>query len=285
MSYRWWAIEVPDGRLPEELTAALSRLLARAGDAQVAVREPEVWTRSSSWSASEYYDGRLLGADAATSLIGKMLASAEFWCRLVTDRVEVHVVEKAVYVGTAEPDMSELLPVPAERVDSSPYAIDRVHFPYYPPADEKFWSDTRRDLGRGAGEILILQQWAAGAGGERWYRVASADDLEAVRRNVIPRALFAAFRHPRMVRRTGPSAPPISHLLGEEPLLANLRVFHDLNVSPLRAKTVVNDQELARIWSSLGERDSVFLWNPDADVSYAAQADPDGRVRAAASFE
>jgi hypothetical protein len=285
MGYRWWAVDATGGRLPEELTIVLNRLFARAGDSRVAVREPEVWSGTSNWPASEYFDGRLLTGAAAISLISKMLASAEFWCRLVTDLVEVHVVEETVYVGTVGPDLDALIPLRAERVDSSPYAIDRAHFPYYPPADEMFWADQRRDIESRAGEMLILQQWAAGAGGERWYRAASADDLEVVRRSVIPRALYAAFRHPRMVGRAGPSARPISHLLGEEPLLANLRIFHEMDVSPLRVKTVANDQELARIWSSLGEWDSVFLWNSDADVSYAAQPDPDGRVRAAASFE
>jgi hypothetical protein len=69
-----------------------------------------------------------------------MLASPEFWCRLVTDLAEVHLVEDAVYVGTVGPGLDELVPVGAEAVESSPYAIDRLHFPYYPPADEQFGS-------------------------------------------------------------------------------------------------------------------------------------------------
>jgi hypothetical protein len=134
----------------------------------------------------------------------------------------------------------------------------------------------------GAGGMVILQQWAAGFGGERWSYVASLDDLEAVQRAVVPRALYAVFRDPRLFRRAGQS---MSALLRQEPLLANVRVFHDLDVLPLSVEHVASDQELAQIWESLGSRGSVFLWDDDTVVSYAAQPDVDGRVRVASSFQ
>src|SRR5262245_25860278 len=137
-------IHTPGGRLTDELTSVLERLFALATDSRVAVREPEVWSGASRWPASEYHDGRLITAAAATSLINKMLASAAFWCRLVTDCAEVHVAEEAVYVGTVGPELDELISVAAEPVDSSPYAIDRMHFSYYPPADQGFWYGMRR---------------------------------------------------------------------------------------------------------------------------------------------
>lgn len=285
LAYRWWIIHAPGGRLPDELATVLQRLFALATDSRVAVREPEVWSRASRWPASEYHDGRLLAAAAAISLIRKMLASAEFWCRLVTDLVEVHVAEEAVYVGTVVPELDDLTSVVAAPVDSSPYAIDRVNFPYYQPADDRFWCDMRKGVDSGAGEMLILQQWAAGPAGECWYHAASVGDLEAVQRNVISRALYAVFRRPRIIRRMERSEQPISAVIGEERLLANVRFFHDLNAFPLCVERVDSDQELTRTWESLGDRGSVFLWDDDAVVSYAAQPDADRRVRAATSFQ
>lgn len=263
----------------------LERLFALATNSWVAVREPEVWSRASRWPASEYHDGHPLTAVAAISLINKMIASAEFWCRLVTDFVEVHVAEDVIYIGTVGSELDELISLAAEPVDSSPYAIDRTNFSYYPPADDGFWGEMRMDVDSGAGEMLILQQWAAGFGGERWHHVASVGDLEAVQRALIPRALYAVFRCPRLVRRSECSERPISAVLGEEPLLANVRVFRDLGVFPLSVEHIASDQELARIWESLGTRGSVFLWDDDTVVSYAAQPDADGRVRAASSFQ
>jgi hypothetical protein len=285
LARRWWVIHTTGGRLPDESAAVLERLFALAADSGVAVREPEVWRRAAHWPAAEYHDGYSLTAVAAVSLIHKMIASAEFWCRLVTDLVEVHVAEDLIYIGTVGPEPAELVAPAAEPVDSSPYAIDRTNFSYYPPADDGFWRALRKDVDSGAGEVLMLQQWAAGFGGERWHLVASLGDLEAVRRVLIPRALYAVFRCPRLVRRSECSGQPISAVLGEEPLLANVRVFRDLGVFPLSVEHVASDQELARMWESLGARGSVFLWDDNTVASYAAQPDADGRVRVASSFQ
>ncbi|WP_143465933.1 hypothetical protein [Kribbella sp. ALI-6-A] len=249
------------------------------------MREPEVWSRAGRWPASEYYDGRLLTGAEAVVLSKTMLAGAEFWCRLVTDIIEVHVAEEAIYVGTAEPELGNLLSLVAERVDSSPYVIDRRNFPYYMPADETFWSELRRGLSSGMQEMLILQQWAAGPAGERWYRVVSTGDLETVRRNVIPRAVYAVFRSPGLVRRREALNQPASTVVAEEALLANVRIFHDLSESPLMVDNVANEAELEHIWGSLDDRGALFLWTDDAVVSYAAQPDADGQVRAAVSFQ
>jgi hypothetical protein len=245
-----------------------------------------VWGSASRWPIFDYYDGRLISADVATSLVGDMLAGAEFWCRLVTDVVEVHVAEQTVYVWTSGLGLDELGVLAAELVDSSPYAIDRAHFPYYPAADEEFWGVLRKHVDSGAGEMLILQQWAAGFGGERWHYVTSATDLDAVRRDVVPRALFAAFQGPRLVRRRRGSDQRVDAVLGIEPSLAGIRIFRKLGESPLMSvEHVADGRDLARAWESLDDGSFLFLWDDDAVASYAAQPDADGRVRVAASFQ
>jgi hypothetical protein len=282
---RWWRIPIPEGRLSEETAEALRHLFGPRADSHVAVREPEVWRSASRWLGSEYYDGRLLTGAEAISLIDEMLVRADFWCRLVTDLTEVHVVEEAIYLTTARPEPERFLPAIAEQVGSSPYDIDRENFPYYPPADEEFWAGLRQDLGSRGEGMLMLQQWAAGFGGECWYWIASTGDLETLRQNAIPRAVYAVFRSPRMVRKKGTSEQPVSAAVGEEPLLGNVRVFRDVSEAPLNADHVANDQELAQLWESLGAQGALFLWTDDAAVSYAAQPDADGRVRAAGSFQ
>jgi hypothetical protein len=278
-------IRAPGGRLSNELAKVLERVFALEANSQVEIREPEVWKRPLRWPASKYYDGRLVDPREAISLIGEMLASADFWCRLVTNFLEVHVADDVVYIGMVGPGVAELNFLGAESVHLSPYVIDRVHFPYYPAANEEFWRDVRRDVDSGAGELLILQQWAAGFGGERWYYVASAGDLEDVQKNVIPRALYAVFRRPRLIRSASCSGQPISAVLGAESSVANVRCFRDLRAFPLSVEHVTNDDELTRVWRSLGDSGSVFLWEDDAVVSYVAQPDADGRVRVAASFQ
>ncbi|MFF5229639.1 hypothetical protein [Dactylosporangium sp. NPDC000521] len=278
---RWWMVPADSGRL----TTVLERVFAIGTAARVAIREPEVWGPAERWPVSEYHDGRLLTPDEAVSLVGVMLAGAEFWCRLVTDHVEVYVTEDAVYLGSYG-SLDDLGLVDAEPVGSSPYAIDRAGFPYYPPADDEFWAGLHRHLAAGAGELLVLQQWAAGFGGERWYLVASAADLEAVRQDVLPRAVFAVFRRPRLVRRAPGSRQSAEAVLGDEMLLGGVRIFHRSSASVLlTAARVADDDELRRAWELLGERDALFSWDDDADPVYAARPDPDGQVRVAGAFQ
>lgn len=254
-------------------------------DPHVAVREPEVWRTTSGWSETEYYDGRLLSGSEAVSLIDEMLRMSEFWCRLVTDQAEVHVAEGAIYLTLAGPELDDLLAGVAEQAGFSPYGIDRKHFNYLPPANERFWAGLRRYLGSCEQGILILRQWAAGFGGERWFWIASVDELDALQQDATPRVVYAVFRDPRLVRKKGIPNQQLSVAVEDESSPGDVRVFHDLSEAPLKAEHVADDQELAQLWESLGERGALFMWTEDAAVSYAARPDADGRVRVASSFQ
>jgi hypothetical protein len=54
-------------------------------------------------------------------------------------------------------------------------------------ADDRFWRAVCEDLGS---LTLVCEQWAYGVRGYRWWRVATAADVEAVRREVRPRSLM-----------------------------------------------------------------------------------------------
>ncbi|MBV6700672.1 S1 RNA-binding domain-containing protein [Kitasatospora aureofaciens] len=176
-----------------------------------------------------FHDGAEVSLGTGLGLLRAMVLRHGAWCRLSGGGgFFLHVGDEGeIYVGGAPVDTA----VAAERaralglvvadVESSPYAPELDETAVARPADDAFWAE----VGEGAAErggVLLEEQYVRN--GYRWYALASAGDVPAVRAKLTPRARLAVW--PDLSADTDAVRAAIERrervaLLVEEPQLAD----------------------------------------------------------------
>ncbi|NEB37719.1 S1 RNA-binding domain-containing protein [Streptomyces sp. SID14515] len=143
-----------------------------------------------------FHDGAEVSLDVGLELVRSMLRDSGAWCRLeVEDRFAVHVGwDQYLYVGSDRPCERALaqtrrLGLFAERLDSSPYAVETDGEQVRRPADDAFWSGLRRMVSACRAGVLE-EMYVEGA--SRWHRL-TRDGVDAVRARIAPRARLAVW--------------------------------------------------------------------------------------------
>ncbi|MET8798724.1 S1 RNA-binding domain-containing protein [Nocardia sp. NPDC004568] len=144
-----------------------------------------------------FHDGALVPIATALELVRVMLRDDGAWCRLETEgSFAVHVGwDQYLYIGSSRPCEAALARTRAlglfpELLDASPYdfAPDDPRYEQR-PADADFWARLRWTVD--THRATFLEETYAG-NASRWHRL-TADNLEAVRAGLTPRARLAVW--------------------------------------------------------------------------------------------
>ncbi|MYS79107.1 hypothetical protein [Embleya scabrispora] len=143
------------------------------------------------------HDGALVPLGTALGLVRAMLLGHGLWCRLIgDDGFFVHVgYEHDVYVGSADAlfeaeNRARALGLFVEQVDASPYDPDTDELADDRAADDAFWAESTKLVAERGG-VLLEERRVGNA--YRWHRLTTASEVDAVRRELTPRARLAVW--------------------------------------------------------------------------------------------
>lgn len=268
------------------LAAVLGESLAMCPGGILTIREPVVIGNPSQWPPRSFHDGTTLGVGRAVGLVESMLTHGDFWCRLESDPFSVHVGEEFVYL-TVDPGLVQVVELLEQSgigswLDhASPYGEKWTVHPYE-AIDDEFWLHLASDH-----PALILQQWAAGRAGERWYKVASSEDVRVVKGDLIPGSILAVFSQSTLYDLRAVVEYGFEAALGVDYLFGNLRFFRP-GIGPVKVDlvSVANEEGVQEVFLECPVGVELFNWSDTTcEVTYRANPESDGIVRTGLIFD
>jgi hypothetical protein len=283
--FRWY--RVARSNTPEShLVAVLLDAIPVLTSARFVIGDPEARCLGRTVPPPDFFGGRVIHGEEVVDVLRLLLADGCYWCELQSDHLIVHVSEHAVYLGITPGHPAPPPSLLAEPVAESPFAQDDCAPVEYQPVSADYWAGVERRLA-GRGSLVLLSQWAAGLGGERWYHVRRAADLAVVQSELLPRSVVAVFDREDFAVIGESDAAEIGRLVEENDAGSGTLRWLPPGAGPrLHTETVPDEFDL-RAKLAAPEVGTVLLSWPDGDtdqLSPAACADDDGVVRVRNGF-
>ncbi|MEV0039083.1 hypothetical protein [Streptomyces sp. NPDC050804] len=180
----------------EDRYIAAANLLARAvGTDRFILRHVFLPQPAPSW-LGEVYDGRTVGLETALRLLRENLRGGSPSVLLESGQLQI-AVETDFYLSARIPESAIGALVEIEKMGLYPIRVpweQDEEQPVSRPADDRFWAEvaTRAASTEGRTRTLVLERWAHGDHGHRWYLVGEGG-LPSVARSVRSQSLVTAF--------------------------------------------------------------------------------------------